>query len=366
MGWDFRGLYTVGTAAARDRLTRDELVRGRFAEIPPPAAPDALLPPEGLLVVHGFGPYRGEHVPWDAFWPAAGTGIIDAPAEVQALDWMSRPPRNLVAWMREFAGVTGVPVVLYECVMSAGYVEEEIAVVCTATDTRPCQLRTARTSPLIVMLEVLGARPQRWMFGPHHKAFPNGLDVPAEEVARLSPSEAYRHDNLEVVDALLRRGAEFVDDSLCQAASTETRRSSNGCCGLGHHCVLSIGAPRPTRLPCAGAGHPTPHASAASRSTTERDDTGVMLAAAAAVAVLSPFRAGTAQAVNRGVEVMTDQMDCIDVVAVAYGRSLIVEECVQAQCLGHRGQRRPEFQQVRAGGPPARRRCHSSAALPTG
>ncbi|GAA3287466.1 hypothetical protein Dvina_36090 [Dactylosporangium vinaceum] len=218
MGWDFRGLYTVGTAAARDRLTRDALVRGRFAEIPPAAAPDAALPAHGLLVVHGFGPHADDPVPWDAFWPAPGTAVAELPDEVRALDRPHRPPRNLVAWMRECAAATGAPMVLYECVMFAGTIEAEVALVCTATGTRLCDRATARTSPLIVMLEVLGARPRQWLFPPHERPFPHHLDAPPQQLARLSPSHAFRHDDPDVVDALIHRGAELTGASLCQAA----------------------------------------------------------------------------------------------------------------------------------------------------
>jgi hypothetical protein len=216
MGWDFRGLYTVDTAAARSRLTADELVRGVWAEVPASAAPDARLPASGLLVVHGFGPDPCDGVPWDAFWPI---GPVDAvPAEIGRLDWRHRPPRNLVAWMRAFTTATGVPIALYECVMHGGDVDTEIAVVCDADTTTVADHRSSPDSPLLTMLRALGARPQRWQFAPHEHAFAAPLELPIATLARLSPTLAFRRDDLSIVNDLLARGAEVDDRSLCDAA----------------------------------------------------------------------------------------------------------------------------------------------------
>jgi hypothetical protein len=217
VGWNFRGLYTVGTAEARVRLARDEIVRGVWAEVPASAAPDAALPGPGLLVVHGFGPGERDGMPWDAFWPAGPVGEV--PDEVRRLERGHRPPRNLVAWMREFAGAVGVPIALYQCVMHGGDIDVEVAVVCDAGGTRVADRRSARTSPLLTMLRALGARPVRWQFAPHAQEFPAWLEPPAATVARLSLTLAVRGDDVSIVDSLLGRGAEVDDVMLCDAAA---------------------------------------------------------------------------------------------------------------------------------------------------
>jgi ankyrin repeat protein len=223
MGWNFRGLYTADTAAARARLSADELVRGVWAEIPASAAPEALLPEPGLLVVHGFGPVVHalgldvrNGVPWDAFWPAGPVG--DTPAEIQRLDRHYRPPRNLVAWMREFAGAVGAPIALYQCAMHGGDIDVEIAVTCDADTTTVADRRSSPISPLLTMLQALGARPRQWQFPPHEQEFPAPLEPPAATVARLSPTLAFQGDDVSIVDDLLARGAELDDRSLCNAA----------------------------------------------------------------------------------------------------------------------------------------------------
>jgi hypothetical protein len=177
MGWRHRGLYTVATRHARGRLTRDEVVAGTWAHLTRRDAPEADLPGDGLLVVHGFGPASSHaHAPWDAFWPRTWlTGFDALPTGFDALlgcfDHAHRPPAQLVAWMREFGSRTGQPIALYQYDMSGG-LDLETALICdpdgdTLTvreDRGTRQWRSgawgrARHDPLQTMLRALRARP---------------------------------------------------------------------------------------------------------------------------------------------------------------------------------------------------------------
>jgi ankyrin repeat protein len=221
MGWRFRGLYTVATAAARHRLSRDELVAGTWAHLTPADAPAAALPRAGLLVVHGFGPPSSHaHAPWDAFWPRTWlTGPFDL---LEHFDQEHRPPAQLVAWMRGFAADTGLPVALYQCEMSGG-LDLEIALV-TDPDGDTLTMREdggtrqwcdgrwgrARHDPLQTMLRALWARPDGWMFPPHERPLPDPLRPPAAVLRRTSLHTAASHGDADAVRNLLARGADVT------------------------------------------------------------------------------------------------------------------------------------------------------------
>ncbi len=220
MGWRHRGLYTVATPYARRRLTRDEVVAGTWAHIAPRDAPDARLPREGLLVVHGFGPpWSHPHAPWDAFWPRTW---LTGDTVSGLLDESHRPPAQLTAWMREFATGTGQPIALYQCEMSGG-LDLEIALVCdpggdtlTLREDRGTRQwhdghwTRARHDPLQSMLRALRARPSGWVFPPHERPLPDPLRPAAAVLRRASLQIAARDGAADAVRHLLARGADVT------------------------------------------------------------------------------------------------------------------------------------------------------------
>ncbi|WP_326999861.1 ankyrin repeat domain-containing protein [Dactylosporangium sp. NBC_01737] len=224
MGWRFRGLYTVATAAARRRLTRDEIVAGTWAHITPADAPGASLPRAGLLVVHGFGPPSSHaHAPWDAFWPRTWLTPLPSPAGLlDLLDQEHRPPAQLIGWMHGFAHDTGLPIALYQCEMSGG-LDLEIALVADpGGDTltmredrgtrqwRDGHRERARHDPLQTMLRALWARPDGWVFPPHERPMRNPLRPPAAVLRRTSLHAAARDGDGDAVRNLLARGADVA------------------------------------------------------------------------------------------------------------------------------------------------------------
>lgn len=228
MGWRFKGVYTVGSVNARRWLANDEVVRGSYHQIAPDDAPRARLPPDGLVVVHGFGPpttYDREdlprRMPWDVFLPENAEGLDEAAGALALLDIRFRPPSAMVGWMRGLARAAGAPAVLYQCEMSGGPPDHESALLvgqqaialvqcwdewgCRAV--WPTDLKA--TDPLQFLLQWLGADPTGWFFEPHARgSLPGGLAWDDSVVERLSLFWACVRGDVGVVDGVLRRGAD--------------------------------------------------------------------------------------------------------------------------------------------------------------